>query len=415
MSDILAAKTSGSRHQTPEATPPDAPLELTTRQPDVLVSKSSDAAASGPEPSIIHTKPPISFASPSAFLKTLSARFMFLWTRSFALSLLYGQILSLALTLVSVLTTELVDRNWVLPNTQVFFPYSFLFLVYTPFTIYRYGFKGWCRLVVRDGWRYFCLVIGDFEAGFLYVKAFGYTDLMSCMLLDAWSIPVCMAVCWAIMRVRYHWTQILGVLICIGGLALLVTSDLLTDKDGVAQRRGEGDGFMIISATLFGIVNATEEFFVRRSPLYEILGQMGLWGMIVSSIQGSALEHEQMRTASWNGATVGLLFAYVICTFTIYSLQMVLFRLASSPYFNISLLTSDFYGLLFGLFLFKYTPYWLYFVAFAIVISGLVIYFWHATPEEQGTNDVQIPVYLREWRGVRAQKDEGDVCPREGV
>lgn len=31
-----------------------------------------------------------------------------------------------------------------------------------------------------------------------------------------------------------------------------------------------------------------------------------------------------------------------------YSLQMVFFRLASSPYFNLSLLTSDFYSLLFG-------------------------------------------------------------------
>ena len=39
----------------------------------------------------------------------------------------------------------------------------------------------------------------------------------------------------------------------MGGLALLVTSDLLTGKNGDAKRKGEGDGFMIISSTLFGL------------------------------------------------------------------------------------------------------------------------------------------------------------------
>ena len=37
-----------------------------------------------------------------------------------------------------------------------------------------------------------------------------------------------------------------------------------------------------------------------------------------------------------------------IATFIAYTLQMMLLRAASSPYFNMSLLTSDFYGLLFG-------------------------------------------------------------------
>ena len=40
--------------------------------------------------------------------------------------------------------------------------------------------------------------------------------------------------------------------ICIGGLALLVASDLLTGKNGEAKRKGEGDGFMLIASTLFG-------------------------------------------------------------------------------------------------------------------------------------------------------------------
>ena len=49
--------------------------------------------------------------------------------------------------------------------------------------------------------------------------------------------------------------------------------------------------------------NATEEFFVRRSPLYEVVGQLGMWGTLINGIQAASLEHHDMTQASWNGAT----------------------------------------------------------------------------------------------------------------
>lgn len=42
-----------------------------------------------------------------------------------------------------------------------------------------------------------------------------------------------------------------------------------------------------------------------------------------------------------------------------------------------------------------YSVYWLYFPAFAVVIIGLIIYFWVATPEEQGKLDPQAPDFVR--------------------
>ncbi|KIM69264.1 hypothetical protein SCLCIDRAFT_19882 [Scleroderma citrinum Foug A] len=360
------------------------------------LSFKSISAQSLPYEDQSHTsrRPPLSLDSPSAFFKSLFSRFVSLWSRSFALALFNGQMLSLGLTVMSVLTTELVMHGWVLPSTQTFFPYVVLCSIYTPYTIYRYGFVGWCKLIIRDGWRYFGLILLDFEGGFLYVKAFGYTDLMSCALLDAWNIPVCMFVCWLLIGVRYHWTQILGVLVCVAGLGLLVVSDVVTNKNGEAHRRGEGDGFMIAAATLYGTANALEEVFVRKSPIYEVLGQMGMWGMIVSATQASILEHKLWSEAVWNQKTFELLAGYSIMVPIGYTIQMKFFRLASSPYFNLNLLTSDFYSLLFGLLLFHYRPYWLYFVAFSVVICGLIVYFCHATPEEQGKNDVKIPKYI---------------------
>jgi hypothetical protein len=118
------------------------------------------------------------------------------------------------------------------------------------------------------------------------------------------------------MRTKYHWTQILvrhpfmkcssenqdllmtgsifsqGIFICLCGLALTVSSDFITDKNWPALNKGKGDGFMILGATLYGfsqyystlfahssprgltniVANALEEFFVRKSPLYEVIG-----------------------------------------------------------------------------------------------------------------------------------------------
>jgi hypothetical protein len=46
--------------------------------------------------------------------------------------------------------------------------------------------------------------------------------------------------------------------------------------------------------------------------------------------------------------------------------------LCSAPFYNLSLMTSDFFSLLFGLFLFHYKPYYLYFIAYPLVVTGLV-------------------------------------------
>ncbi|KAJ7634120.1 DUF914-domain-containing protein [Mycena polygramma] len=353
-------------------------------------------------------RPPIEYTSASAFFGSSARRFKSVWTRRFTLSLLAGQLVSLCITCTNVTTTELVNRNWALPTTQTLFLYFSLFVVYTPYTMYRYGFTGWAKMVARDGWKYVILAACDVEGNFMVVKAYQYTDLLSCMLLDAWAIPVCMLFSYLYMRPKYHWTQILGVFICIGGLGLLVASDELTQKDWVAAARGKGDAFMIAGATLYGFTNATEEFFVRQRPLYEVVGQLGMWGFLICGAQAAGLEHDGMKTAMWNGATIGILVAYTAgkSMFILYTVAPLLYRMASSAYYNLSLLSSDWYGLIFGLGLYHYSPYWLYFIAFALVLVGLVTYFWHSTrkSEEQGELDPKAPEYI-ETRDARLQRE----------
>jgi len=344
-------------------------------------------------------RPEIDYSSVEAFFSSSWRRFVSLWTRRFVLSLLAGQIVSLCITCTNVTTEELTTGNWVLPTTQTFFLYFSIFSIYTPYTIYQYGFGGWLKVIYRDGWKYIILAACDVEGNYTVVKAYQYTNLLSCMLLDAWAIPVCMFFSYLYMRTRYHWTQIFGVMICVTGLGLLVASDHLTNKDWAPANKGKGDAFMILGATLYGFTNATEEFFVRKRPLYEVVGQLGMWGTIINGIQASSLEHKKWNESTWSGRNIGLLVAYTAAMFILYTVAPMLYRLASSAYFNLSLLSSDFYGLLFGLFLFHFKPYWLYFPSFAVVIVGLIVYFWHSTPEEQGKTDIRVPVYVTK-RGV---------------
>jgi len=352
---------------------------------------------SGKQPSAAK-RPPIRFSSPSAFVVSVGERFKSIWTRRFLFSFLAGQIVSICITATNVTTTSLTDNNWALPTTQNVFFYFTLFITYTPYTMYRYGLKGWTEMVLRDGWKYIILAACDVEGNFMVVKAYEYTDLLSCMLLDAWAIPVCLAVSWIYFRTKYHWTQLLGVFICVLGLGLLVCSDQLTGKNYEPISRGKGDALMIAGATLYGFTNATEELFVRKRPLYEVVGQLGMFGFIICVSQAAGLEHNLMHTATWSGFNVGLLIAYTSAMCILYTVAPILYRMASSGYYNLSLLSSDFYGLIFGLGLYHYKPYWLYFVAYVIVIIGLIAYFWYSAPEDQAELAPEAPKYVQERR-----------------
>jgi len=371
----------------------------------------TEGSVSSPPGDRFIARPEIDYSSVGALFRSTWRRFVSLWTRRFILCLVAGQVVSLCITCTNVTTEELTTGGWQLPTTQTFFLYFSIFSIYAPYTIYQYGFRGWLKVIFKDGWKYIILAVCDVEGNYTVVKAYQYTTLLSCMLLDAWAIPVCMAFTYIYLRTHYHWTQILGVMICVAGLGLLVASDEITKKDWPSVNMGKGDAFMILGASLYGFTNATEEFFVRRRPLYEVVGQLGMWGTIISGVQASIIEHNGMKTVTWSGRNIGLLVAYTTAMFILYTVAPLLYRLASSAYFNLSLLSSDFFGLLFGLFLFHYRPYWLYFPSFSVVILGLIVYFWHSTPEEQGKNDIQFPSYVtRHWPAT----DASEVPHREG-
>jgi drug/metabolite transporter (DMT)-like permease len=75
------------------------------------------------------------------------------------------------------------------------------------------------------------LSIIDVEGNYFSVKAYAYTSLLSIMLLDAWSTPCVVILSIIFLKIRFHWSQYLAVLICLGGIAVIIVSDFLEGKD----------------------------------------------------------------------------------------------------------------------------------------------------------------------------------------
>lgn len=82
-----------------------------------------------------------------------NGRLGWLYNRNFYIVLILGQLLALGTTGTNTFTSLISNHDTSFPAFQSFLNYVLLNLVYTPFTIYRYGFKGWCRLIWKDGWK----------------------------------------------------------------------------------------------------------------------------------------------------------------------------------------------------------------------------------------------------------------------
>ncbi|CAI2173143.1 10497_t:CDS:2 [Funneliformis geosporum] len=307
---------------------------------------------------------------------SLRDKFSYVLSKDFIIIVLLGQFLSFCITVTIVTSTELaVNHKAEYPTTQTFLTYIILAVVYTPFTIYKKGFNGWINIIKKRWWKYAIFSLIDVEGNYFVVKAYKYTSLLSTMLLDTWAIPCVVLLSFIFLKVRFHWSQYLAVLICLAGIAALIIGDFKTDVEmNTGSNLILGDIFCLISATCYAISNVAEEFLVRQRPFWEVVGQLGIYGTIISGIQLAILERGELIGSTWDGKIIGIIVAYSIAMFCLYTGAPILFKLASATFFNLSLLTSDFYSIIFAIFLFQSKLHHLHIVAFVGTMLGLTIY-----------------------------------------
>lgn len=199
-------------------------------------------------------------------------------------------------------------------------------------------------------------------------------------LINFWAIVMVVLISFIFLHVRYHPTQIIGILICIGGVGILFGSDHITQGSGFGGVTGgdqlKGDLFALVGATFYGMSNVAEEFLVSKRPLYEVVGQLGFWGMFIDGAMTGIFDRPSYKQSVWNDGKVGgYLTGYTLCLLIFYSGAPIMFRLASAAFFNISLLTGNFWGVVIGVKVFHEQIHWMYPIAFVCIIGGLVIYF----------------------------------------
>lgn len=159
-------------------------------------------------------------------------------------------------------------------------------------------------------------------------------------------------------------------------MGLLLASDHITGSNGGSPSTMlKGDLFGLAGATLYGLSNVFEEWFVSKRPMYEVLGMLGLFGIIINAITAAIFDRDSFRNATWDGAVAGYIVGYTLILTLFYSVVPLILRMASAAFFDISLLTGNFWGVIIGIRVFHYSIHFLYPIAFVLIILGLVTYF----------------------------------------
>jgi len=291
-------------------------------------------------------------------------------------SFVLGQIISVLITGTGAFSSFLVADGIDIPVTQSSLNYILLFL-HLPWV---------ARLIRRDGlaapmWRYALWAACDVEANFLVVWAYQYTSIASVMLLDCFAIPCSMMVSCIILGAQYTRGHMVASLICMAGLLLTVTSDIVSGKVGSSPKGPVwfGDLLVICGAALYGISNVLQEWTLKGSGRrVESLGMLGFWGTLISCLQAALLERSALAEVAWSVEKLLLLLGFQLCLFGMYVLTSAFLMRADAALFNLSLLTSDLYSVLFSWKVQHGTVTWMYSAAFITTLSGLVLY--HTQP-----------------------------------
>jgi len=226
-------------------------------------------------------------------------------------------------------------------------------------------------------WWYVFAAILDVEANFLVLLAYNYTTITSVMLLDCFTIPVAMLLSYLFLGCRYNYMHILGTTICLLGLTCIVINDSVgaTNDDAPSGSNPVlGDILCLCGAVLYASSNVLQEHLVKFHDREEFLGYLGCFGFCIAVIQCLGMELNAMKKAHYSPKVIGAMSGFVICLFLMYTNTTSFLQHGDAVLFNLSLLTSDVYAVIFTYFFDGYLVSWLYFVAFALVIIGLIIY-----------------------------------------
>ncbi|KAK3018472.1 hypothetical protein RJ639_004132, partial [Escallonia herrerae] len=259
------------------------------------------------------------------------------------LALFLGQVVSFVLALMSFTSSLVANLGVDAPLTLSFFTYLALTLVYGSILLYR-------RERLRVPWYWYVLLgFVDVQGNYLVNKAYQYSSITSVTLLDCFTVAWAIVLTWFFLGTRYSLWQFFGAAICLVGLGLVLVSD-------AGLRWYIVPMFIFMECKLLAggsrpLIGDTLEFFVKKKDLVEVVSMIGLFGMLILAFTGYAL--------------AGLMF---------YTFSPFVLKMSGATMFNLSILTSDMWAVVIRIFIYHQEVDWLYYLSFAFVVIGLVIY-----------------------------------------
>ncbi|XP_028108323.1 solute carrier family 35 member F1-like isoform X2 [Camellia sinensis] len=265
-----------------------------------------------------------------------------LWPVLYALFL--GQVVSFLMSLMSFTSSLVANLGVDTPLTLSFFSYLALALVYGSILLYRRH-----KLLVPWYW-YVILGFVDVQGNYLVNKAYQYSSITSVTLLDCWTVAWVIVLTWFFLGTRYSLWQFFGAALCVVGLGLVLVSDAGVGGGG-GSKPLLGDVLVIAGTLFFAMSNVGEEFCVKKKDRIEVVAMLGLFGTLVSVCQIAILERESLESVTWSAEIM-----------------------SGATMFNLSILTSDMWAVVIRIFFYHQQVDWLYYLSFAIVVVGLIIY-----------------------------------------
>ncbi|KAL8516907.1 hypothetical protein ACS0TY_015235 [Phlomoides rotata] len=290
-----------------------------------------------------------------------------------------GQLVSFDLAII-VFTSSSIAKQVNAPLATSFSTYPALALVYGTIMLYRRQ-----KLLVSWYW-YVLLGFVDVHGNYLVNKAFQLTSVTSVTMLDCFTIVWSMLLTWIFLGTKYSGRQFFGVTICVGGLGLVLLSDA-----GVGGGGGSnpllGDFLVIAGCLCIATSNVGEEFCVKRKDRIEVIAMIGVFGMLVSACEIAVLERKALESVKWSTELLLTYAGYAVSSFLFYTLVPYVLKMSGATLFNLSLLTSDMWAVVIRIFIYKQKVDGLYYLAFLLVVVGLIIY---SKTEESPNNTTTI-------------------------
>uniref|UniRef100_A0A0E0DS48 Uncharacterized protein n=1 Tax=Oryza meridionalis TaxID=40149 RepID=A0A0E0DS48_9ORYZ len=309
------------------------------------------------------------------------------------LVLLLGQLVAFSMAVSSFTSSLIATLGVDAPLTQSFFAYLLLTLVYVPILLKRRK-----KLQIPWYW-YLALAFIDVQGNYLVVKAYQYSYITSVTLLDCWTVVWVVILTWYALGTRYSFWQFVGAGTCVAGLALVLLSD---SKSADAQDPSKipllGDALVIAGTIFFAFSNVGEEYCVKKKDRVEFVAMFALFGLLVSIIQMYPFNKAQFTTL-----LLCLFAGFAVALFMFYSITPFVLKMSGSTLFNLSLLTSDMWAVAIRVLFYHQqvknsatyldeiimcmNPQinWLYYIAFAVVAIGLIIYSLNDHSSDSGT------------------------------